>query len=542
MKIAEDGEVLIKGPNIFQGYYKNEAATAEALEDRWLHTGDLGRLDEDGFLYITGRKKDIIITAGGKNITPANLENGLKQSRWISQAVVVGDRRPVPGRADHARRRGGAGARAGAGRRTTRPRCAQDERVHAEIQKVVDEVNSHVGPVEQIKRFADPAGGPLPGDGELTPTLKVKRNVVHEKYAGTIDGVYERADRLGLAAAAGSAGCARFDRRTHLGRRVPPPPWPATTPPTPADCSSGAVPARRRCASATPSRTPARAAATPDALLAHGLLALELVMCLSLFGPQPAAWLWVGSQVQYLTGYVTAGIATIMLGCLASLMITMAAGQASGPRLEARAPRRRPPPGARSARAHLRRERRAWPWWSSRSGSSSSRARPRASPRRSSDVDLFGYYRQFDDIDEEEMNRERRERRAARAQAGARAGPGPRPLGHRVARPAPLGDRERRDRAGPRPRERLSGPLRQRHPAPAGRAPRRGPRAGRARQRRGRAAPVGRAGAALRGRRAGDALAVLSALPADGHARAGPAGVRDGGGREPTTAPRWRGR
>ena len=94
MKIAEDGEVLIKGPNIFQGYYKNEAATAEALEDRWLHTGDLGRLDEDGFLYITGRKKDIIITAGGKNITPANLENGLKQSRWISQAVVVGDRRP----------------------------------------------------------------------------------------------------------------------------------------------------------------------------------------------------------------------------------------------------------------------------------------------------------------------------------------------------------------------------------------------------------------------------------------------------------------
>ena len=94
VRIADDGEVLIKGPNIFQGYYKNEDATKEALEDRWLHTGDLGRLDEDGFLYITGRKKDIIITAGGKNITPANLENGLKQSRWISQAVVVGDRRP----------------------------------------------------------------------------------------------------------------------------------------------------------------------------------------------------------------------------------------------------------------------------------------------------------------------------------------------------------------------------------------------------------------------------------------------------------------
>ncbi|HKP21061.1 MAG TPA: long-chain fatty acid--CoA ligase, partial [Thermoleophilaceae bacterium] len=92
VRIGDDGEVLIKGPNIFQGYYKNEEATKETLEDGWLHTGDLGRLDEDGFLYITGRKKDIIITAGGKNITPANLENGLKQNRWISQAVVIGDR------------------------------------------------------------------------------------------------------------------------------------------------------------------------------------------------------------------------------------------------------------------------------------------------------------------------------------------------------------------------------------------------------------------------------------------------------------------
>src|ERR671919_993563 len=95
LRIAGDGEVLIKGPNIFQGYYKNEDATKGALQDGWLQTGDLGRLDEDGFLYITGRKKDIIITAGGKNITPANLENGLKQNRWISQAVVYGDRRAI---------------------------------------------------------------------------------------------------------------------------------------------------------------------------------------------------------------------------------------------------------------------------------------------------------------------------------------------------------------------------------------------------------------------------------------------------------------
>ena len=94
IKIADDGEVLVKGPNIFRGYYKNEEATDETIVDGWLHTGDLGRLDEDGFLYITGRKKDIIITAGGKNITPANLENGLKQNQYISQAVVYGDRRP----------------------------------------------------------------------------------------------------------------------------------------------------------------------------------------------------------------------------------------------------------------------------------------------------------------------------------------------------------------------------------------------------------------------------------------------------------------
>ncbi|MGI8845797.1 MAG: AMP-dependent synthetase/ligase, partial [Thermoleophilaceae bacterium] len=93
-KVAEDGELLLRGPNIFRCYYKNAEATADTLVDGWLHTGDLGKIDEDGYVFIVGRKKDIIITAGGKNITPANLENGLKRNRWISQAVVVGDRRP----------------------------------------------------------------------------------------------------------------------------------------------------------------------------------------------------------------------------------------------------------------------------------------------------------------------------------------------------------------------------------------------------------------------------------------------------------------
>jgi len=193
VRIGDDGEVLIKGPNIFQGYYKNEDATKETLEDGWLHTGDLGRLDEDGFLYITGRKKDIIITAGGKNITPANLENGLKQNRWISQAVVIGDRRPYlialitldPEEAAALAEQVGA-------EDASLPALAQNEAVRAEVQKAVDEVNSHVGPVEQIKRFEILDHDLSQETGELTPTLKVKRNVVHEKFADVVDRVYEQ--------------------------------------------------------------------------------------------------------------------------------------------------------------------------------------------------------------------------------------------------------------------------------------------------------------------------------------------------------------
>jgi long-chain acyl-CoA synthetase len=187
-KIAEDGELLLRGPNIFRAYYKNEEATRETLVDGWLHTGDLGRIDEDGFIYITGRKKDIIITAGGKNITPANLENGLKQNRWISQAVVVGDRRPylvalitldpdeVP---------------AFAQQHGLEPADVhKSEEMRAEVQKVVDEVNSKVGRVEQVKKFAILPEDLSQATGELTPTLKVKRNVVNEKFAPVVEELY----------------------------------------------------------------------------------------------------------------------------------------------------------------------------------------------------------------------------------------------------------------------------------------------------------------------------------------------------------------
>ena len=188
VRIADDDEILIKGPNIFNGYYRDATATRETLMDGWLHTGDLGRLDEDGFLFITGRRKDIIITAGGKNITPANLEHALQRNRWISQAVVIGDGRPYlialitldPEETPTF-----------AGEHNLKPdELHQSESMRAEIQTAIDEANSHYAPVEQIKRFEI-----LPEDfsqptGELTPTLKVKRNIVQQKYADTIDAIY----------------------------------------------------------------------------------------------------------------------------------------------------------------------------------------------------------------------------------------------------------------------------------------------------------------------------------------------------------------
>jgi long-chain acyl-CoA synthetase len=189
VKIAGDGEILLRGANMMHGYYKNEEATKDTLEsDGWLHTGDLGYVDDDGFLFINGRKKDIIITAGGKNITPANLENGLKQNRWISQAVVIGDRRPflvalitldpeeLPKFAEE--------------HNLLPEDVHSSEEMRAEIQKVVDAVNEDYGRVEQIKKFTILPEDLTQEQGTLTPTLKVKRNVVNERFDAEIEQLY----------------------------------------------------------------------------------------------------------------------------------------------------------------------------------------------------------------------------------------------------------------------------------------------------------------------------------------------------------------
>jgi long-chain acyl-CoA synthetase len=190
VKIADDGEVLIKGPNIFQGYHNRGEASFGTVEEGWLHTGDLGTIDEDGFLSITGRKKDIIITAGGKNITPANLENDLKQCRWISQAVMHGDQRPYPvvlvtldeeEIAAYAREHNLPEDVA---------KLCDEPSIHEMIGKEVDRANTRYAQVEQVKKFAILSHDLSQETGELTPTLKVKRNVVEQKYAHILDSLY----------------------------------------------------------------------------------------------------------------------------------------------------------------------------------------------------------------------------------------------------------------------------------------------------------------------------------------------------------------
>jgi long-chain acyl-CoA synthetase len=187
-RIAPDGEILLRGPNVFEGYHRNAKATAEALKDGWLQTGDLGELTDEGYLKVTGRKKDLIITSSGKNITPVNIENALRDTRWISEAVVYGDERPylvaiVTLDRDEQHK---LAERLGVPPDT----ATMDEHVHAAVQEVVDEVNTNLARIEQIKRFAILDHDLTQADGELTPTLKVKRAVVYDRYAALFDRLY----------------------------------------------------------------------------------------------------------------------------------------------------------------------------------------------------------------------------------------------------------------------------------------------------------------------------------------------------------------
>ncbi len=191
IRIAEsDGEILVRGPNVFREYWLNPEATAKTLIDGWLHTGDVGELDEEGYLKITGRKKDIIITAGGKNLTPSNLENDLKQSRFISQAVMHGDRRPYPVAlitldpdeiVPWAQEKGLPEDIA---------ELVETEEVQELVQRELDRANSNYAQVEQVKKFAVLDHDLSIESGELTPTLKVKRNVISDRYADLFSSLY----------------------------------------------------------------------------------------------------------------------------------------------------------------------------------------------------------------------------------------------------------------------------------------------------------------------------------------------------------------
>jgi long-chain acyl-CoA synthetase len=188
--VTEDGEVLMRGPHVFAGYHRDPEATAATFADGWLRTGDTGALAASGYLTLTGRKKDLIITSSGKNITPVNIENALRETRWIAEAVVYGDRRPYlvclitldPDEAPKLAEQLGLPADPEA--------MASDERVRAVLQADIDAANARFARIEQVKRFGVLGHDLTQSAGELTPTMKVKRSLVYERYADFFDALY----------------------------------------------------------------------------------------------------------------------------------------------------------------------------------------------------------------------------------------------------------------------------------------------------------------------------------------------------------------
>ena len=191
VRIADDGEIELRSETVFKGYYKDPEATAAVLApDGWLKTGDIGMLDEDGFLHITDRKKDILVTAGGKNVAPQNIENDLKTSKYVSQALIVGDRRPYVAalitldEAEIGRWAAEQGLDGDLAALTARTE------VQELVQGIVDDANRERSRYEQVKRFVI-----LPRDftmeaGEITPTLKLRRRAVLEHFEAQVDELY----------------------------------------------------------------------------------------------------------------------------------------------------------------------------------------------------------------------------------------------------------------------------------------------------------------------------------------------------------------
>lgn len=190
VRIADDEEVLARGAMVFPGYHANEAATAEALDpDGWLHTGDLGELDADGHLRITGRKKELIITSAGKNITPTEVEFAVQRSRYVSRAVLIGDRRPyavalITLDAEEITAWAAREALDLGPTPTTHPA------VHALVEAAVTEANTTVSRPSRIRAFHVLPQDFTPEAGTLTPSLKLRRGVVAERYAREIAGLY----------------------------------------------------------------------------------------------------------------------------------------------------------------------------------------------------------------------------------------------------------------------------------------------------------------------------------------------------------------
>jgi long-chain acyl-CoA synthetase len=189
IRVAPDGELLVRGPNVFKGYMGQPEATAETMDGDWLLTGDLGRVDEDGYVYITGRKKDLIITSGGKNISPGNIEASLMDTHMIEHAVVCGDGRnylTALVTLDTAALAAFAKSEkiSGGDKLLTHPR------VLAQVQAEIDQVNAKLTRVYQVRKFTILPNTLTVEAGELTPTLKVKRKVVMERQRALIDAMY----------------------------------------------------------------------------------------------------------------------------------------------------------------------------------------------------------------------------------------------------------------------------------------------------------------------------------------------------------------